>query len=537
MPSITSTQIIWDYNDWLSGLNKQYVAGLTDVPIPLAGNGLSSATKMNPFRFFGYAAPGFDSTDLTNVSLVSSVIRNVTLGAESSTNYGYLVGSDNKLYRLDISSKTLTNNASWPHSTSGVGTVTGSDIIAYTSNVSGTKTPCIFYSWNDSGGSWNIGRFRTDTGVFDDDFMSTVPATPLSPSGNNKPHAMIIGADDLLYVWDGNVLSAYDGSTGADGTFYQAVMTVPNGYIGTCFAPIDTGNPFLSCFAYYSPSGNSVTPDFTSSGYATAFFYDYLDLDPVRAVPLNDRIVTEAFAWKGTIGCFTEGNNLVNDGANRFTRLKIFDGSKFETVLTQIGNAPTHGGCDIVGDSIQWSADGTLFSYGSPFDGMESRFNRIGAGLGTSNGVLRTIGGVSGFQLISTGSTTSGGLQYMKASTFAGNASLTSTPALPVFDVGQTGKLRSVRVEFARSADSGRDFSLYMLAGDSDTCLIISALTTVDSTNLQKEYYFDTSGNPLFVFNELRCIAQWGGGIAETDAPILKRIVATYEKTNLVGTH
>lgn len=537
MPQVSGDTIIWDYNDWLSGLNKQYVSGLTDVPIPIAGPGLSSASRFNPYRYFGYASPGFDATDVTNASEVDNVLLNIALSNESSTNYGYLIENGSQLHRLDIANKTISSGGSWPHAITGVGTITGSDVIAYTANVGGTSTPCIFYSWNDSGGSWNVGRFRTDTGAFDDDFMSTVPATPLVPSGNNKPHAMWVGANDILYIWDGNRLHAYDGATGTDGTFSSAVMTIPNGYIGTSFAMYDDGAPYLVCYAYYSPSGNSVSVNTTTSGIAMAYFYDYLSLDPVRVVPLNDRVVTAGFSWKGTIGCFTQGNNLVNDGANRFTRLKVWNGAEFETVVTQIGNAPVHGGVDIVGDSIQWASGGATYAFGSPFEGMDAKFNTLAAGGGTSNGVIRTIGGSTGFQLLSTGTTTSGGLEYMKAATFAANATVTGSPALPVFSKGMTGKVRYVRVEFAKTSSDGRALNLFLTYDNSASSTILSGLEDVTATNLTYEYYNDSSGAPLPVFNEIRPIFQWQGGTDESDAPVVKRVVVRFEEVNIEGTH
>jgi len=542
MPSISTGKrntIIWDADDWLKGLDKQYVTSSSSVPIPLAGGGLSAASRYNPYRFFGYASAGFDPTDLTNVSAVTATCRNIALGSEASTDYGYLVSDGNLMHRVAIGTKTISNSGSWPHTITGAGAETGSDIITYTANVAGTATPCVFYSWNDSGGTWNIGRFITSTGAFDDDFMSTIPATPLVPAGNNKPHAMWVGANDLLYIWDGNLLHAYDGATGADGTFSSTVLRIPQGYIGTSFATYDNGTPYIVCFAYYSPVGNTVTPNATVSGKATAFFYDYLSQDPTRIVDINDRVVTAAFSWKGTIGCFTIGNNLVNDGTSRQSRLKIFNGSEFETAQTFLGDPPIHGGVDIVGDSIQWNAGGILYAYGSPLEGMETTFQKLGAGLGTTAGVLRTIGGTTnvGFQIISTGATTSGGLQYMAKDTFAENAIVTFPPALPVFGIGKQGLIHSVRIEYAKTAASGRGLDFFLVSENSTITTIINDLvSTITASGLSVEYYQDSSAALLPKFTELRPILSWTGGSANTSAAIIKRIVVTYDEVNLEGT-
>lgn len=536
MPSISKNQIIWDYTDWLAGLNEQYSTDVTYVPIPLAGNGLSSSLRMNPFRNYGYITPGFSPTDITNVSVVANVLLNSCLSAESGTSYAYLIEQGSKLHRMDISTKTLTNAGSWPHTITGAGTITGSDVIAYTANVGGTATPCVFYSWNDSSGAWNIGRFRTDTGAFDDDFMSTVPASALTPAGNNKPHAMWIGANDIMYIWDGNVVQAYDGATGADGTCSTAVLTVPQGYIGTAFAPYDGGSPYLACFAYYAPTGNSVSLNVTSSTQATCFLYDYLSLDPVRVIPINDRSVSSAFSWKGTIGCFCQGNNLVNDGANRNSRLKVFNGVEFETVVTYIGNAPTWGGVDIVGDAIQWTADGKLYSYGAPFENIPATFNCIGGGLGTSNGVVRTIGGTTGFQMLSTGATTLGGLQYMKVGTFDGNAAWTTQPALPVFSWGMRGQVEHIRVEFAKTTSGGHGINLYMVYDNSDSTQILSNVTAITSSNQVLDYDFSNSGGSLPQFTEMRINGSYTAGLLDTACPVIKRVVVTFSEVGIVGT-
>lgn len=539
MPSVISVgpykRIIFDKDDWLSGLNTQYMTGLTDVPAPQYGKGLSEAIRFNPFRNLGYATPGFNPTDLTNVSAVTTNILNIALASESSTNYAYGISSGALLHRIDIANKSISNSGSWPHTTTGAGAVTGSDVVAYTANVGGTATACIFYSWNDAGGSWNVGRFRTDTGAFDDDFMSTVPATPLSPSGNNKPHAMIVGADDVLYILDGNKVHAYDGATGTDGTFSASVQTYPQGYINTSFSLIAQPSPFLVTYGYYSPSGNSVTVNSTSSGPAKAFFWDYLSLDPSYVIDLDDRVVTAGFTWRGTIGCITQGNNLVNDGANRFCRVKVWNGSIFETVATYIGNAPVHGGIDIVGNSVQWNASNgsvcNIFSYGSPYEDVDAGLNILGAGAGNTPGVLRTVGGSIGFQMLSTGTTTSGGLQYMKTGTYAANASARTIAVMPQFPNGQKGKVRAVGIDFAKTSGStGAQIDAFLVYENSQTSQVIASTAQITTSNITKWYYNDYTDAPLPQFMEISALVRWTAGAVDTDAPVLRRIMIDYEE-------
>jgi hypothetical protein len=536
-------RIVFDQDDWLAGLNLQYTAGLTDVPAPEVGNGLSTATRFNPFRYLGYASPGFDPTDVTGVSAVDAVLKNIALSSEVTsagppvvrTSYAYLISGGQKIFRLELGTKTLSTG-SWPYTiVDGKATAAeGLDIVPYTSNITNAATPCVFYTWNDTGGAWNVGRFRTDTSDFTDNFIT---AANFSSTGNNKPHPLVVGADDVLYIGDGNVLQAYDGATGADGTNSTAVLTLPQGYIITSFARISQPVPYLVLFAYYSPVGNSVSADVTTGGPAKAFFYDYLSLDPTYIIDLNDRTVAGGFVWKGTIGCFTEGDNLVNDGANRFSRLKIWNGSLFETAVTYIGNIPTNGGVDVVGDSIQWNTDGIFHSYGAPFEGLKVGLNKLGVGGGITNGVLRTVGGTTGFQLASTGTTTAGGLQYMKVGTFAGNASVGSIVSAPEFSSGMKGKVRSVRIDFAKTSGStGASINAYLVTDNGTSSQILSGVALVDSSNLSTWYLRDINGATLPLFYELRVLLTWSGGAVDTDAPVVRRVIVDFEETNISGT-
>lgn len=529
MAQLKTGKIIFDQDDWLAGLNLQYTTGLTDVPAPQVGNGLSSALRMNPFRYLGYAAPGFNPTDVTTVSSATALLRNVTYGFQGSANYAYFIGSDSKFLGLNISTKTLDIT----HTIAAAGAITGNDIANYTDYV-GTLAN-VFYSYNDAGGSWNIGRYRPETGAFDDDFMSTVPVTPLVPSGNDKPHPMIVGADDILYWGDGRTLSAYDGQTGATGTVSEGVLTLPKGYVITSMARASISADYLVIFAYYQPRGNTVAPNLSSSGPAKAFFWDYLSRDATYIRDLNDSVVTAAFEWKGTVGCFTQGQNLVNDGADRNSRLKIWNGSEFETATSFIGNAPIHGGVDVVGESIQWNSGGTIFCYGSPLEGLEVGLNQLGTGTGSSSGVLRSIGGVGGYQVISSGATTSGGLQYMKVGTFAASSSVSTVVVAPEFSRGKMGKIKAVRIDFAKtSVSTGLPISAYLITEGSASSQILSALTTVTSTNITYWYQETISGTPLPKFLEVRVVFQWAGGSTDTDAPVVRRVVIEYQEDNIV---
>lgn len=530
MPTTTGT-IRFDATDFLAGLYAQYQTGI-NVPIGYTSNQLMLASAFHPYRFLGYAAPGFNATDFANVSVMTGVGRNIALGAESSTAYAYIICNDARLNRLDIVAKSFSNAGSWPHTIAGVGAVTGNDNTTYTLNVAGTSTSCVLYSYNDSGGSWDVGKFDTAAGTFDDDFMSTVPADPLVPSGNNKPHPMVVGDDDVIYIGDGNKVHAYDGSVGTDGTFYDAVYILPAGYIVTSFARYPG---FLMIFAYYSPAGNSVNPMTASSGPAICVQWNYLDEDATRVFQLDDDVVTAGFEFQGTVGCFTQGTKPVEEGENRFCCLRIFNGSIFELKEIFIGNSPIHGGVDIVDNSVQWNSDGLVHAYGSPLLGAPAGLNRLGKGSGTSLGLLRTIGGISGFQIVCSGSSTSGGAQYMKVGTYTDAALVQTAAKIPKIPPGKIAKIKRVQITYGKTASGGRAMNAFLVREDATTVQFVSSVTSVAVAGLSAQYDRTISGGILPTFRELSLVLQWQAGSGETSAPVPRSVDVDYEIVNLVG--
>lgn len=532
---ISDGKIIFGADDFLSGLYTQYTTDITGGPAPITAN-LSYADAFNPFRYLGYASPSFDLTDVTNVSQVTEVIRNIAFGSESSVNYGYLVQGNARLNRLVLSTKTLSNAGVWPHTIVGAGAIDGNDIVSYSENIAGTRTRCEFYSWNDSGGAWNIGLYNTSAGTFDDDWFTTIPATPITPAGNNKPHRLVVGVDDVLYIADGNKVHALDGTVGANGTVSNTVFQLPAGYIIQDLIPWSyQTTDFLVILAYFSPTGDTVNPDTVAPNqYAKAYFWDYLNSDPTMTVDLSDSIVTAGIVYDGTLAVFTNGIDPVNGDEDFNSKLKMYDGSKFKTVVNFVGNAPRPGGIEVVGDSLQWNTGGNIHSYGSPFSGINSGHNILANGAGSSEGLLRTVPGIAGYQMISSGTTTSGGLQTLTAGTYASSAAFTTGGAFPTFPEGMTGKIRSVKVEFAQNASGGRDFNLYLVKEGEVTIQLLSAVSTIDSTNIVKKYEFKSdSGIISNKFRELRLTGQWGAGVLNNSAPILKQVTVEYETQNL----
>lgn len=524
MPSLVGKNIIrFDAKDFLAGLYAQYKASLSTNPNCI-NDQLIVANNFNPYRALGYASPGFGLTDLDTVSVMTGLGLNVSTATQSGTLYGYIISNNDRLNRFNVLTRTFTNDASFPHSIVGAGTETGSDCITYSVNVSSTRTPCVFYSWNDSGGAWNVGLFNTSAGTFDDDWLSTVPATPPTPAGNLKPHPMVIGADDVLYIGDGNKLHALDGAIGADGTFFDSVLTLPSDFVISSFAK---NGDYLVIFGYYARNNYSITGVDNSS----AFFYNYIDRDPTISVPIPGA-VSAGFEYRGSIGCFSYRSSPIQ-GQSRDSTLMLWNGSIFEPVQQFIGSAPIHGGVDIVGNSIQWNTAGVIHSWGSPLIGAPDGLNKLTSGLGTSYGLLKTIGGGSGYQILCSGTTTTGGAQYVNGTKYATSALIQTGAVAPLFTPGTIGKVKRVSINFSTTASGGRSIDLYLIRDNNQTTQLISAQTVVTNDTLTSQFDRDISLNTLPEFREISIALQWATASGDASAPIVRYVDVEFDTINL----
>src|SRR3990167_4526518 len=124
MPKISQNStggvIRFDANDFLSNLYPQYQTSVNAAPGYIS-NQILVETAFNPFRYLGYAAPGFNPTDLTTVSVMTGLGRNVTVASESSTDYAYVICDNERINRIDIVNNTFSNAGSWPHTITGAG--------------------------------------------------------------------------------------------------------------------------------------------------------------------------------------------------------------------------------------------------------------------------------------------------------------------------------------------------------------------------------------------------------------------------------
>ncbi len=545
MPSISYNRdggkITWDKDDWLAGLHPNYSSAAGDTPAPIGNAQLTFSQSMNPYRYFGYASPGFNPTDVTGVSAVTdSPLRHIVIAYDTDGTdgyYGFGINSNTKIFRID----TTTGEVTSPHTiTSASGTVEGNDIVQYAVNIASVRTPAVFYSFNNTGATagnplWNVGMCNL-AGTYDDDFMTTVPASPLavlSAGGDaiTYPHPMIVGDDDILYIADANVLNAFDGATGANGTYSTDVLTLPAGYRITSFAKLKQR---LVIFAYKELRKNAnANPGSFFNTETKAFFWNYLDLDPYDSVDLNDNYCSAGFNYMGTVGCFTQGRKPV-PGSTQFSAMKIFNGDEFDTVAMFDDNIPIHGGVQVVGDTIMFCTNtsgsrSAIYQFGSPYPGFPDGLNKVTSGTGTSAGALCSLS--TTLQVVSTGTGTSGGLQKLQNNFTTGSVA----PALasPVFSEGHRGVMKSATVTFGKASSGGRALTVSLVGNNLTNTTIVAALETVDSTNIRKKYEFQSDGALPPQFDSVHPVASWGSGSGATDAPIVQSIELEYQNVNL----
>lgn len=531
MPILTKNSIKWNAQDWLGGQLPHSDA--TGAKNRMLGNGFTDS-NCDPLRNPGYLLPGFMDTDYTNIGDTSAYLMNLTVGG--STNRGFGIEFGAKLHRFNYIDHTIDNTGDWPHTITGTGAIVGQDNIVYTIG----STRYLFYSYNDSNvPDGDIGRFDLGS-TFDDDYMSTVPAGA-ARLGNN-PHPMIIGDDDIMYIGDGRDLQAFDGQTGASGTYSAQVLTLPLNFVITSFAKLPN---YLVVYGYEHNSSIVTTTRVSSTKQQNkAFFWDYLSEDPTFVYDLPGNYVNAGFQFKGTVGCFTEGhsNDIYND---KFSRLLIFDGQKFDEMRIFDDRAPSHGGVESVGNVIYWNSTGNIYRFGTPYPGIgNSSFNQISAASSPSNsgfGALKILfnNEISASSDVGVG----GGLQHFTTNYNTGDFTTTLFPILG----GQKQQVKPTMVKITWDGPTpgntdGRTFTLKLLTDRATDGTALNEVTVFsakqpsgDTSLPQRVEKFETDSSDLafLPFSEIGISGTWQGGNDNDAAPGIGEIEVFFEPINI----
>lgn len=517
MPTISKGVIRWDGDDWLNGLIPQWSSSSGRYRKATNIKGLSYANAIDVHRTPGYIMPGAYGANMTNNSVVTSVIRDASVNGSTA----YTIGGT-KLNNLTLTSDTFVNSGSWPHTISAHGGHTSVDGQSTAIYYVGT-TKYLFYSWNDNTDG-DVGRYDLSA-TFDDDYMSTVPASA-AVLLKTVPHPMIVGDDDVLYIANGNTLIGFDGQSGASGTILPTPLTLPKDYIITSFAKLAN---YLVVYAFKG-AGDAGNSSYYRSE-STAFFFDYTSEDPTYKFNLQGNYVNGGFSYQGTIGCFVQGRSAYSY-SNKLSSLLIYDGSKFVSVATFEDNIPWHGGVEVADEVIYWNSAGVIYQYGTPHTGYKKILGRITNVIGgtTTGGILKNFGGAALYA--SAGTTTNGGLQNLSSNYYF--QSLFATPIVnPGFNRDYKGKVERVKIYWGAAASGGFALTLQLNTDSATTTTIVSNLQTV--TDLVTTYDTAALNAALPFFGTIGLIGSWAstGGDEISIPPYIEAIEVYFTESKI----
>lgn len=517
MAQVTKDRIRWDGDDWLSGIIPHYAAASILTAATLTtGKGFAFARNVDPMRSPGYIQPGCTGSNATNNSVIDGYLKN----AVPNGLVAYAIGGG-KLHEITISSNTVTNGATFPHTISdGHATYDGQDVALY--YVGATKY--LFYSYNDATDG-NVGGFDLSA-TFDDDWMSTVPASGAVLS-KDYPHPMIVGDDNILYIANGRNVASLQGQTGANGTFNPSALDLPNDYVITSFAKLPQ---CLVIFAYKAAAGTG-TNYYRSE--ATAFIWDCVSDTFTSAYDLDGNYVAGGFNYNGTVGCFVQGNSP-ELGSTKLSRLMLFNGSEFQPKLSFRHNVPQWGSVEVISNCIYWlsglsGGSAVIYQFGSPYEEFDNKFNYITEAGGDFAGMLRELS--SGSLFVSSGTTTSGGLQKFAGTGYAANSLFTTPNINLTFPEFSQARAKTVKIYWG-NVSTTHSVSVNLLTDRGNTITEIVSRLGSNVSTLTK-YEEDASGNPLPRFNSIALNVSWDTTSSTNAPPIIQAVEVWFEPVNI----
>lgn len=510
--------IIYDKEDWLAGMDT------TSSGSSLGHTGGNpTMSEIDPLRLYGYATVSAKATDVTNISSITSTITKAVIKGDNA----YMIGGGLVHKLSTLASGTISTTAPFPHTIAhgAHSSFSASDIVNYYIYNGGTQKLCAFYSFTD-GTDWDVGIYDYVADTFDDDFMSTVPTTPLAApyltGGVGFPHPLIVGDDDILYIGDRNFIHAYDQTTGV---FSAAVLTLPKGWIITCFTT--TQDLQLAIGAYFT-TGQGAGNVF-NRGMAKVWFWSYLALDPDYSRDLQDNYVSEIINWGRTIAAFTSGRRSLSQRG--VYKLQILNGSQFEILKSwSTGGLPVRGGVDTSGTDIYWNGAGSIYALIQRPDNGRYILNHIYQ-QGSTGGMFSFFT-ASAIYHASFGSGAGSGLCYFSSS-YNDAGQLRCQVASPIFPTKTKGELTQVTIKFAQTFSGGRSFRL---TTDLDAVSSVSINDFITTTDLRvTQINNNTDGTPLGQFNTLQPLLVWAdnGGGGSVDAAAVEWIRYDYKLVNV----
>jgi len=520
--------IVFDESDFATGLAPQGQFSTTTVKQTSIA-GMAGLTAIDPYRNIGILQPGMAPTNATNVSSLSGqVLAAVFSPASNSLLYGIDVGG--KFQEINFISNTVTNAGVFPHTIAGTSPV-GQDCIIYQHNSGGTTTQVYsaFYSYYNNA-NWDIGALVNMTGTPDDDFMSTVPATPLditSGDGDSayqrtSPHTMCVGTDDILYIGSGRYIHAYDGGTGANGTFQSQVFTLPAGFKVQGMVAYDD---FLYIAGNYGSTtistGNPV------GGSSVVYVWDYLSQDVTQIIPINEPFVSSIFIWRGApaVTCYGARER------NGFVKIKRIVGNQAKRVADiPSGTNPVFRGIDSRQDMLYMNIGGQVVTIGDKFTGEGYNINYIGFASVTQNSGwiynLQTDATQPALILSSSNGSSHAFSKLVGGYSTSNCITQFYEPNFPPLKQGRVMRVTVYYFQVVAQNVLNPEFSLNLFTDYGTSSALVAASQSLASP-LIKKYEQKTSGAPLPFFTSvaLQCIWASGGSTAPAAHQISKAIV------------
>lgn len=500
----------YSYDDFTSGLIPQGrdAAVLQDI-IANGYNGFASTLKVDPNKKNGVLSAGYNpSANATNSGGLAGLLVAIS-STDNST--AYAVDAGGKIQKLTTSTNpvTLATGGTYPSTITGTSPV-GQDGILYTHYSSSNLVTSYFYSYYNNA-NWNVGALLSSFATPDDDFMSTVPASPLdiataSPADGKstiqrtEPHPMAIGADGVLYIGSGRYLHAYDGTTGANGTFYSRVLTLP---LGSSIVSMINFNDKLLIASNYSQTSSA------GIGNAELYVWNYLDLDISTVISLEDILVSSVFLWGGTPMVITEGSYDRNGTRD----LKSITGNTVKTLASWDTSLPINRGVMPIGDILYMNCKGKIITIGSNYK-SGYMVNHIASLTGSSGGGALLYNPIGNLPSIVGSSYTTGApstyyVQNLSDTNSSLGAGFCSFPmCMPDFPPGKRGRISSVDIRyFEPIASTGGTFT-FSLKIDNSTTYVITASDTVTAP-LSRRYTRTSTNTTLPLFSTFQPTCEW----------------------------
>lgn len=500
--------IILDSGDFRAGLGPEGRFSSNPFVRQVAKYGWATLSRIDPFTSYGALYPGTapSATATNNGSLAGTVVAFQVV----DNTIGYGIDAGGKVQQISyLSTPSVTVAGAFPHTIAYAAgsTYVGQDAILYRHNSGGTTAAdskvSLFYSAYNSN-NWDIGCY-INLASFDDDYMSSVPATPLDitsgdgddPTQRTAPHFFCIGSDGILYIGSGRYLHAYDGNTGANGTFSAKVLTLPQGTQITGL--LKTGDKLLLNTNYYTTAtGNA-------SGEAVCYVWNYIDLDITQAIPLEDNYTSAIFLWRGAPAVITSG--IIE--RNGKIKLKIISGNSTRKVADWDSTIPSQRGVVVINEVVYMNCGGQLITVGDRYSGGYAvnhiaNFEKLGV-----SGVLFYNDTSSCF----TGSSSDGTPCFNNFNNGKGAGQCKTFMIYPDFPFGKIGRVMEVNIEYDRSLAAGGtngDMSAVLSADAStESKTFIANLSSV-AVPLVKKYQQATNGDSISMpFSAIDVLLSW----------------------------